>query len=897
MRSNLAGLRRRRASGAIRGVIALSVLIAGGDLVRAQNEPADMASNRVVHHFDFDERDAGNLEPIPMFWDMLRPEGFPHYAQGRFDFEVGYASPPSFHLGSEGRNVAYHYTGPDTRVRTNTDYRIEAAIRPDRLEYARACVSAHFLNKSGQPIEGTLVRSRFVGGAGDGVEWVRVDLYLPAAPPDAYAVGLIVWVMQEPVWSSSLPFRRHIPRNDVKGGAWFDDITIFALPRAEISTSSRCNILAAGEPQTLYAVLADSEDASLHGRLSIMTAAGELVEEYTVPVVMDSPAEPLAISVEHLAPGLYHARFDVFAARTHIVSRELVFARLASSVHTAKANARPFGIVIDPASRSAPDIEFALLKQQLARSAKLPVWTGTAEDPPTAKQRRETDRLLQDLVKEGFALTGMFVGPPSAIVRSDGAYVRPLTELLTGEAGLWREHLATVVAPYASAFRWWQMGADLGDPITVDANFVGAASNLRDAMRRYITLPRLVAAVSPAVAIPAERLPIEQVSVSVHGAIDADGLVNDVAEYKSQGYESVSAYIEPLAAGRYLRLPRLADWARRILIARYAGADAVFVPQTWHIRDTSLGPVTEPDETFLILRTIADVLGSAKPAGRLLLEDGVECLVFDDGGDSMVLALWDMAAPPDGRMHTIQLGAADTRIDLWGRKAPLAKADDGRHRLSLSPVPVLVPGVEKWLIDFRGALSIEPREVQSGSELVRHEVQMRYRGDRSVTGTIEIAVPDSWEPSPRHLAFSLMPQRVDKYPVELKYPHNEPAGRRYVVARTQIEGGYYLEVPLSIELRVEDLDIWGSGVVEGNDLVLAHTVTNRSSDVLSFRASAVVPGHERQYRPISNLRPGETQSVEYRFHDGKKLIGRSVRLVLREMNDGPRMHNLAVVIP
>ena len=101
----------------------------------------------------------------------------------------------------------------------------------------------------------------------------------------------------------------------------------------------------------------------------------------------------------------------------------------------------------------------------------------------------------------------------------------------------------------------------------------------------------------------------------------------------------------------------------------------------------------------------------------------------------------------------------------------------------------------------------------------------------------------------------------------------------------------------SISFDVSDLDVWGMAVVDGDDLILKHVVTNRSSSILDFRGSASVPGRERQYRPISNLLPGETQTVEYRFSRGPELIGRSARLVLREINDGPRIHTLETIIP
>ena len=133
--------------------------------------------------------------------------------------------------------MAFQYTGPATRVRANVEYRIEGYVRPDRLRYGRACLSAHFLDKYGQPLRGTLVRSRYVGGPRDAGDWVKIELYLPAAPVNAHTIGLLAWVLQEPAWRTTVPSRRHISRRDVRGGTWFDDITVYAVPYIRITTS------------------------------------------------------------------------------------------------------------------------------------------------------------------------------------------------------------------------------------------------------------------------------------------------------------------------------------------------------------------------------------------------------------------------------------------------------------------------------------------------------------------------------------------------------------------------------------------------------------------------------------------------------------------------------------
>ncbi len=196
------------------------------------------------------------------------------------------------------------------------------------------------------------------------------------------------------------------------------------------------------------------------------------------------------------------------------------------------------------------------------------------------------------------------------------------------------------------------------------------------------------------------------------------------------------------------------------------------------------------------------------------------------------------------------------------------------------------------------SFALSPGHVESGTELMRHRVEMTHRGEGPVSGHVVLDPPDSWEISPRYFSFSLMPQRVSSHTVGVRYPHSEPVGENVIVAKVTLsDGPYYLEVPMPVEIGVKDLEVWGQAVVAGNELVLREVITNGSPEVLSFRGSASVPGRERQYRPISNLRPGDTQTVEYRFSDVDTLIGRNARLVLREIDDGPRIHNLELRIP
>jgi len=853
-----------------------------------------LSATRIVHRFDFAERSQGNLEPLPKYWEPLRPDGFPHYAGGGFDETTGYSSPPSLHLNSEGRNVAFLYSGPDIRIRAKTEYRIEGFLRPDRLDHARACLSAHYVDRNGQPLPRTLVRSRYLGSQDAGNDWVRVDLYLEAAPLEAHAIGLTAWVLQEPIWNPTLSSARHIPRRDVFGGAWFDDITIFALPFVQLQTASPGNVLGPDDPKEFLITLADPEDLSLHGELTIRDAWGRLLATHEIPVDLSSRDEPKRIPEDELPPGWYRAHFDVFAAGLPLTSRSLTLIRLAARLGGDDAAARCFGVVLD-SDLSAADAELHLLRHLLARSVKIPVWMETTGDGPEPAPRPDMDRFLQELVKKGFALTAVFAGPPPELSKND-VYVQSLLEVLAGDRGAWSEPLAAVVAPHAGTFRWWQLGTE-ENPLSPDADhLVSAVTNLREAMSVFVTAPRFSIPLSVAAPRPSVTLPVQQVNVVVNPDMNGRWLADAIGAYRKAGYETVSAFV-PSPREAYERTAELSRWTRQILELRHAGADTVFIPQPWHAYRSESGTTIEPEESFLMMRTIADVIAQSEPGPRLNLADGVTALAFHDGPES-TLALWDLSAPKAGRSFAFQLGRAGRVIDLWGNVQALSRDEQGRQVIELSAMPVLVDGVERWLTEFVSSIALTPERVESGRELVTHEVRLDYSGTKPISGEVRLEAPEDWSISPRTFSFHVSSQRAFVQEVQIRYSHRELAGRKGIAAHVALSGeGYSLEIPLHVEIGLSDMEVSGLGLMEGEDVLLRHTITNRSSQTLSFRGSADVPERERQYRPISELHPGDTQVVEYRFKGARALSGKEARLMLKELGDGPRIHNLRVVIP
>ncbi len=271
-------------------VVAGATMTAGSMVARAQSAPGTRSNEsalsefgrsgaRAIRSFDFDERPQGNLEPVPMLWVRHDSSGFPSYAGGRFDLETGHGSAPSFYLESSGRSCAYHYSGLDIDAEPHTDYRITAHIKPDRLTYARAYLSAYLLDANGVKIDGTERRSRFVGGDSNAEKWQDVSVRLLGNVDGAYSIGLAVWVVQRSEWWFGAQPLKYIDHKDVHGGAWFDDITVYRLPSVDLSTTASAvgNVYASDEIPTLLVRGGDSSFRELQTRLTVRNAAGRIV--------------------------------------------------------------------------------------------------------------------------------------------------------------------------------------------------------------------------------------------------------------------------------------------------------------------------------------------------------------------------------------------------------------------------------------------------------------------------------------------------------------------------------------------------------------------------------------------------------------------------------------------
>jgi hypothetical protein len=851
---------------------------------------ADAGHQRIVKLFDFNEPE--NLGKIPKYWDLFTGESFPHYADGWFDPAVGREAPPSFYLYLNGRNVAFRYRGIETRIRPTSDYLVVGWIKPHRLRAGRATLTAYYLDHEGLPLAHTQRQGRLVGGDASGDAWHRVEVFLPAGPFEADALGLTLWVEQAQIWDPTPRRPRHIERVDVHAGAWFDDILIYRLPRVTLSTVRPGNTFVEPQVPTLSVTVQDHDGAGLMAAFIVTDAAGREVDRRALTI----PVDRQLVEIPGLAPGHYKARVVVSAGEHTLVNRQAQFAVLTDLREGSRYSSRAFGVVLDRAERKGSTADLDLIVAAGLGAVKIPLWAGPTERPTPAENAETVDALLDGLIRVRVDVTGVLGRLPPRLAGTAEEYSRSLIDILADPVESWRGFLAETVAPYASVLASWQIGADGDESLATDPRLGDVLAAVRREMLSLTTTPYLTAPVWCDVEPGDEGLPAHRLSITVPGAIHPEHIASHLAAFEDWDQMRVEAYLEP-PAGAYDRVARLGYWAAQIVETRHAGADAVYVPQPWRWRPTVDGVTVEPTEEFIVVRTISSLLGDARPDGLLVIGDGVRALIFSRGARS-VLAVWDLQAPPEGRTWEVQLGAARRVVDLWGRSQPLERTPTGLHRLRLTPTPVFITDVERWLLLFQRQLRLLPASVTFSLATHRHELVLTNPNRSVLMGELNLDVPDTWLVRPRRIEFNVPASSEARYPIELRYSHNETAGEKTVHANVRVSGqrAYDMRVPLRFELGIPDVDVWGFATVAADRVQIRHAVRNRSDRPLSFRAYAAAPGRDQQYKVIIGLEPGKTAVEEFRFDAAADLIGRPVRLSLREVN-GPRMHNLQLVVP
>lgn len=873
---------------------------APAELTDTPARPA-LATRRILKTFDFDERGQGNYSSLPLDWRRHGGRGFPLYLEGKLDFQVGHPGSPSFRLDLDGGSLAYHYEGRDIAVRSGCDYLVTCAVKTSQLRNARAYVSAHFLDRKGNPLPVPEHRSNLASGQQvpstqpAAEQWEQLSIHTPCNHPDACYLALALWLTQRTAWDDSPRPPRDVEYEDIRASAWFDTLAVYRMPRVSLSSAQPGGIFTEDQPIELLAEVTDPDGFHLTAEVTLHSADGAISQTKAVLPQPRSHQGGDRVDFGPLPIGLYRAQLTVSTESAVLVRRQVNLLRVGPRMGLPATTGKRFGIVLAGLDRAAQRDQQELLRELHPELVKLPVWRAQSTLRGQPIPPDVLDDYLRGIREVQANPIGIMHDDVNFASPTGDSHLVPMLAMFSEEPAAWKHLIAGVWSRYSGLVQVWQIGADQQSWIWTDTRVPYLLTKLRKEMSQLMTEPVLAVSTAASYAPSDEKVGDYQ-SLYLPAHVAPQSIADYIAGAGRQKRENLWATVEPLPASVYPRELRLADLARRLVETYAQDVAAVFMAAPWIIDPSVSAAGVLPQEDFLVLRTVADVLGGSDPVGAMILDDHVQCRVFDRLG-SAVLCVWDDQAPPEGSPRTLMLGDNIRQVDIWGRELPVKPAGKGQTVL-IGPSPTFLLNATPWLLEFRRHFRVQPTVVEAGFEKLQLQVSFRNPHRVRINGQLRLLLPKGWEIRPSRLNYSLAPGEVFEQQLQVQFPLNAPARIMPLVGEFTLdaERAYRLTIPAWFQFGLRGVQCETIASRNQDQVTVRLMMTNTGDRTLNFESFLVAPDRERMERIISQFHPGQTLVNAFTLSKADDLAGRHVRVGLKEI-EGTRIWNQIVDVP
>jgi hypothetical protein len=858
-------------------------------------QPADTFLDRnTLKRFDFDERQFGNVEEIPMYWLRRKGPNLPHYNRGAFDREIGHDAAPSFRLDTITESVAFTYTRNDIAVEPGNRYSVSGWIRTHNLRKSRARLSVAYLARDLSVIEQTEVFSEAIGEPDQNDQWLPIDLQTPEAPRSARFLQITAWLAQPAAPQADEENARPIQQQDTHGTAWFDDIEVkHLLPVASIRTLDDIPTFAAAEPVQLLGPRVNPAHFGLACRIDVTDEDGTSYYRTQTDPEHLGEAPPAAIRLDNLPCGLYTATLDVFSKDRRITRQQVRFAKLPGL--TQRVNSQ-IGVCLDESSLRAPLATMTCLRGMQAGLVKIPIWTSRLTDTQIAHGEPGAAELLRRVLAEGLEPVGVFVAAPASIAANLLPSQRNLVDLFAADRRIWQPYMALSLTHYADVVRLWQIGQDGQADLALDDRYSTAADAAAQQIVTLIDGAQVALAWPAAIANPNPARSIKRESLSVPSAVRPEWIGQYLKAHTRDG-RPMWVTVWPIEGERYAPHVRRADLARRIVHTLAEQVETVFVPQPWRSEQVGHQTILAPTIEYTVLATLSRVLSGRRYAGCFEWTGGAVFHIFTSQDDATLVAWNDQVPDRSSREAKVDLylGQKVAGFDLRGR--PVHVEGTETQTISIGQEPIVITGVDARLAELRSRFTIVPRQVASGMRRHVQTVTLVNPYGEPMNGTIRLRGPQGWDLTPSRLTFSLQPGKTMQGKVEIHIPYNEPIGSKTIQADLSVDTRrmHQISIPVTLDLQLPGVETYAFCDATPDEVVIRHVLTNRTEEELSFVGSVLLPTAARQERLFLHVRPGQTMVKEYVIPRPEVAGQSQLRLSLREIN-GSRLLNQMVEI-
>lgn len=865
--------------------------LAMGELVLGQpHRPA--GAGRVVRVFDFEER-AFTTEPVPTHWVRLvhlpgrieRP-GFPAWNESGFDDQAPHEGRFSVKLPTRGGSAALRLAAGVVPVVPQADYMVRAHARTIGLSHARARLAARFLDGELREIPASEAISPLLRTDGD---WTEVSVELWGDYPNAAWVQIDLLLLQpseqEGALTSSDP---DLLSDDLRGGAWFDTVEIMQLPRVEISTNARTNVVLAPDAPALLMRVRDLTGEELTGEVEVRDLHGRVVAEHRVEL------PPAAPTVEWV-PGL--DRFGWYIATLRARSGGEVIGSSAVSFVWAPAEApepadAPRFLIV---ARDEPLDRLGMLPELLERSGFGGVSISVPDlDPGVFLPPLEA--AIMQAFEQRLRVSLQLGRLPASLARRLHLATDDVLDIsLDSTSDAWTSFIEPALARFGQRVNRWQLG-DTRDDRTRRPNLVERRLAFQSAFERLSPEPVIATPWSAFVGLDPEVVAFGSLTVALPPAMPGSGTPDLARAWDATDPEAdITLLIEPPAVDAAGRVRELAV---RTLHAWDTSIDRIAYRAPWRW-STDRRPLALPDPELGVLRTLAWRLHGRELVGRMPMPDGAYALILR-GTNSDSLVVWNEYAPPSAAVLETYLGSGRVAAyDLFGNEVPLV-GTSGRTRIESGFDPVFIENVDGDLLLLQASMRIDPGFVVSRGARRELELVVRNPWPDLLTGRVRLTGAEHWRLTPRVQPITVEAGGEVRLPFEISLGVAEEAGSHTLGVEAELNVGrdlYLLTLEARLEIGLDNLTLEGGVRIApspsggADDVVVVAMITNVGEVPVTFTVAALGPGLPRKQAPVSSLAPGDSAVRQFRFeHAAPMLRGQVVRLSVIEAEGAERLN-------
>lgn len=915
---------------------AILLLVAGMACaaVAADPEPVrPLSATRFVQSFNFEERNS-NPNPVPKNWSRVydaaeaadgkarRPQ-FPRWNQA----ELAFADAGHPCAGGEGC-VRLPTGGGSTRlvldpgvvpVFVGADYRVLAKVQTKDLRHARARVLIRFLERDGTPITASEKTSELIASPD---AWTPVVLEVVGEFPRAAFLQVQLDLLQPNQFSHLAdPAQVALPE-DYAGSAYFDDVDVVQLPRAEITTSEPQNIAVWPDVPELVTRIRDLTGEQLSARIETFDAEGNLVDSIEraiagaekvshVPKVtrLGWYRSVMTVSADGLPIGVDSVDFGIVPS--HATSRGTNGPAASRSARSLSSDRKHFGLIAGP----LPDRILELIGQLPKR-----IGTGTLSLDATAESTAANAPLAR-AVNEALEEWQDITLQVTRLRITSAAADRPLSALSSSKEALAAiEPLLDRFGQRVRRFQFAKAGDDgwFWEPEIYDPQ--GVARTLG----RYVS--------GPIVSMPmrVDRTPW----ISTNETIDAvffvpyamtPGAVGEVVRAiapkppPAGERQSITLAFECAPEGFLSPRASAGDLVRRAIEAWVASPVAVpnmAVIEPWSV----LGPRRPqlmPRAELIAWRSVTDRLIDRRIVAQFPSPPGTKAYLLGPTsaaptGTTGAIVAWNESADAHDAVLEGFFGSGGIRtLDIFGNEKadlpPVAPNRPGRGssgtRVALSQEPVFIEGVDTALAQFLSDFQLQPETIEPGAASGDHQIILRNPFPTGIAGTITLLSPSreesagttrEWKVNPRVMRFSAAPGEQVSLPLAIAAGSGLELGPQAFIFQVELSAQVQyprLEVKRDLHVGLSNVRVNLSYRIQDNDdVVLEVALANISEVPLNMAITAFAPDQARQTGTVSNL-PPSNQSIRRFLYPGlaPKLRGKRLSISLLDVDSAVRV--------